>query len=75
MLPAGADESLYNLPRDTCPSCRSGAVIHLVIGMPSGPEAMNGFPEWVRWVGCIHPGYDRECHSCGATWTSRSESR
>lgn len=53
--------------RGTCPRCGSGEVVHLVIGMP-GPSGDVGGPEWVRWVGCVHPGHDRECRSCGATW-------
>lgn len=28
-----------------------------------------GDPEWVVWVGCVHPGYTRRCESCGSTWT------
>lgn len=70
ILPSdGADEASYEVPRGTCPSCGSGSVIHLVIGMPSGPDVMDGAPEWVQWVGCVHPGYNRECSSCGVTWT------
>jgi hypothetical protein len=71
--PDGADEAPYDFPRGTCPSCGSGAVIHLVIGMPSGPDVMDGDPEWVQWVGCVHPGYNRECNSCGVTWTFAPE--
>ncbi|WP_445257340.1 hypothetical protein [Nocardioides aurantiacus] len=40
----------------------------MVIGMPAGPDAWSGDTDWVRWVGCMHPGFDRECSSCGATW-------
>lgn len=66
--PGGAEQSPYDLPRGTCPTCGSDDVIHLVIGMPSGPDVMDGDAEWVHWVGCVHPGYNRECRSCGVTW-------
>lgn len=73
MLPPvdGAHEP-YDVPRGTCPSCGSGEVVHLIIGMPSGPDAGSGDPDWVRWVGCMHPGFERECSSCGATWNRRT---
>ena len=73
MLPPndGAPEP-YDVPRGTCPSCGSGEVVHLVIGLPSGPGAGSGDPDWVSWVGCVHPGFDRECNSCGATWSGRT---
>jgi hypothetical protein len=67
----GAHEP-YDVLRGTCPSCGSGEVVHLIIGMPSGLDAMSGHPDWVRWVGCLHPGFERECGSCGATWNRRS---
>lgn len=54
--------------RGTCPVCGSGEVRHLVIGMPAGPDLMDDDPEWVVWVGCVHPGHDRECDACGAVW-------
>ncbi|WP_343989907.1 hypothetical protein [Nocardioides dubius] len=38
--------------------------------MPASSDDVEGSPEWERWVGCIHPGYDRECRTCGATWSS-----
>jgi hypothetical protein len=41
-----------------------------VVGLPVGPEVMEGTPEWVVWVGCDHPGHDRECHQCDLAWTS-----
>ncbi|CAM3449954.1 hypothetical protein NODU109028_17485 [Nocardioides dubius] len=56
--------------RDTCPTCSSEDVVHFVIGMPASSDDVEGSPEWERWVGCIHPGYDRECRTCGATWSS-----
>ena len=54
--------------RGTCPSCGSGEVTHLAIGMPDAEAFDEDVPEWVERVGCIHPGYDRSCASCGATW-------
>ena len=27
-------------------------------------------PDWVSWVGCVHPGFDRSCAECGLTWDS-----
>jgi len=74
MLPPGVGDDTvsapYDVPRGTCPACGSGKVTHLVIGMPSGPAAMDGSPAWVSWVGCVHPGYNRECNSCGTTWSA-----
>ena len=65
------DRKPYDVARGDCPSCGSGEVTHLMIGMPTGPEVMEGGPGWVEWVGCVHPGYNRSCGSCGATWTER----
>jgi hypothetical protein len=62
-------EPQHDIARDTCPFCGSSEVTHLVIGMPAGPDAGAGDPEWVAWVGCVHPGYTRRCESCGSTWT------
>lgn len=59
----------YPLPRGTCPSCSSGEITHLIIGMPAGPDSGAGDPDWVAWVGCVNPGYTRRCEACGATWT------
>jgi len=59
----------YSVERGTCVFCGSGEVVHLVIGMPLGPVDPDLHPEWVHWVGCIHPGYARECRTCGARWT------
>lgn len=59
--------------RGTCPRCSSTSVRHLVIGLPMHPLSGDGTPEWVRFVGCIHPGYDRECGDCGLGWTSGAE--
>lgn len=74
MIPPGgidADEAMpYDLPRGRCPSCDASEVRHLVIGLPGAPEAMTSTPSWVEWVGCVHPGYDRECEQCGLTWMS-----
>lgn len=60
----------YDVPRGNCPECESGAVKHLVIGDLVHPEEMETAPRWVEWVGCMHPGYDRECRHCGLTWTA-----
>lgn len=74
MLPPGDEPSEpYTVARGVCPSCGSDEVVHLVIGMPSGPDAGSDDPDWVNWVGCVHPGFDRECNSCGATWSARTE--
>ncbi|CCH78209.1 hypothetical protein BN12_2620024 [Nostocoides japonicum T1-X7] len=73
LLPLGdSRHEPYNAPRGTCPSCGSGEVVHLIIGMPIGQDVMDGDPDWVHWVGCMHPGFDRECYACGATWNSRA---
>jgi hypothetical protein len=65
----------YDLPRGTCPRCASAEVRHLIIGFPAGPEPMNSTPDWVAWVGCDHPGYDRVCEHCGFAWSSAEPSR
>lgn len=70
--PDDAPHEPYNVPRGTCASCGSVEVVHLIIGVRSGPDVMDGDPDWVQWVGSIHPGYNRECRSCGATWNSRA---
>ena len=64
------DVTAYDLPRGTCPACGGGQVRHLVIGLPADPEPLTSTPPWVEWVGCLHPGYDRECDRCGAQWES-----
>ena len=61
----------YDVPRGTCPRCGSDQVVHLVIGMPATPEEFGSGPDWVSWVGCIHPGFDRSCADCGHTWDAR----
>jgi hypothetical protein len=43
-------------------------VTHLLIGMPSG-EPGPDMPTWVAFVGCCHPGYDRDCDACGLRWS------
>lgn len=58
----------YRVPRGTCPKCGSSDVIHLIIGLPMDPEAGAGDPDWVHWIGCVHPGYARECITCGSNW-------
>ena len=59
----------YDVPRGTCPRCGTDQVVHLVIGMPLPDDLMDG-PDWVSWIGCIHPGFDRSCAECGWTWDS-----
>jgi hypothetical protein len=74
MLPPDGLDDLefepYAAPRGVCHDCGSDEVRHLIIGLPAGPEAMSGTPDWVSWVGCVHPGHDRECSQCGLTWTA-----
>ena len=62
----------YRRRRGTCPRCGRRDVTHLVIGMPAGPDVGAGDPDWVEWVGCMHPGHDRECGHCGNVWTAAS---
>jgi hypothetical protein len=62
---------LYDLPRGICRRCGSGDVRHLWIGMPALPGSMDTTPDWVEWVGRMHPGHDRECDGCGLHWTER----
>lgn len=64
-----ADFKRYHVPRGTCPRCGSNDIRHLIIGLPAGPEPVNSTPEWVDWVGCAHPGHDRECNHCEFQWT------
>lgn len=61
---------IYNEPRGTCPKCQGAQVRHLVIGLVVGSEGPDSSPLWVDWVGCVHPGHDRECESCGHQWTA-----
>lgn len=56
--------------RGTCPRCGTADVLRLVIGMPAQPGDGGTAPDWVRWVGCVHPGHDRECRSCGTRWVA-----
>jgi hypothetical protein len=65
---AGDAVESYDSPRGTCPRCGGGEVRHLIIGLPAGPEPMSRTPTWVDWVGCSHPGHDRECDTCGLLW-------
>jgi hypothetical protein len=72
MLPPddwAGDAVPHDVPRGTCASCGSDEVVHLVIGMPASAEAWGSGPDWVNWVGCVHPGWDRECRRCGACWS------
>lgn len=73
--PDDLEREPYHVPRGICPTCGSGDITHLVIGLPTGPDVMTGDPTWVRWIGCVHPGYDRECTSCGSTWTAQAALR
>ena len=61
-------ESWNGLRRSSCPKCGSGDVEVLCIGDYMVGEWMNDKPDWVRMVGCLHPGYDRECLACGNQW-------
>src|SRR4051794_39020348 len=70
--PDDLEREPYHVPRGICPTCGSGDITHLVIGLPTGPDVMTGDPDWVRWVGCVHPGYNRECTSCGSTWSAQA---
>jgi hypothetical protein len=65
---AGYEPEPYDVPRGTCPECGSRAVRHLMIGYPVDPEALDSLPTWVEFVGCMHPGHDRECGRCGLAW-------
>jgi hypothetical protein len=60
----------YDVPRGTCPRCGTDRVVHLVIGMPAHSDDYGSGPDWVSWVGCVHPGFDRSCAECGLTWDS-----
>lgn len=67
--PDDSEQKVVNVPRGICPECGSGEVMHLLIGMLLMEECATSQQDWVRVVGCVHPGYNRECASCGATWT------
>jgi hypothetical protein len=56
------------IARGTCPRCASSDVTYQLIRMVIQSEADERLPEWVVPVGCVHPGYDRECATCGFTW-------
>jgi hypothetical protein len=58
----------YDVPRGTCPSCRSGRVTHHVYGYPVDPLALDDLPAWVDHGGCVRMPWDRSCGACGATW-------
>jgi hypothetical protein len=70
--PASGEVEPYDVPRGTCPRCGSRAVRHLVIGFPAHPEALDSLPAWVEFVGCLHPGHDRECRRCGLEYLDDS---
>ena len=67
------EESAYDVPRGTCPACGGSEIRHLVIGLPADPGPLASTPTWVEWVGCLHPGYDRECERCGVQWDSAGQ--
>lgn len=67
--PTGGTPTGYTVPRGSCPKCSSPEVEHLVIGMPAHPDDFGSGPTWLRWVGCVHPGYSRRCAICESTWT------
>lgn len=54
--------------RGVCPRCGSHNVRHLMIGLISGPEKLERLPDWVSYLGCMHPGHLRECDDCGVGW-------
>lgn len=57
----------YPWPRGTCPRCGSRAVVHHIFGMPD-VRAMDRWPKWVSFEGCLHEGFNRSCRACRATW-------
>lgn len=63
----------YRTARGRCPRCDSRSVTHLVIGMPTSVDDMQWQQDWVVSVGCMYPGYDRECADCGLGWTSDAQ--
>lgn len=68
MLSSSEDELVrYDAERGTCPACGSGDVSHVVVGLLSGPPSPD-VPNWVAFVGCCHPGHDRQCGACGLHW-------
>ena len=69
LLREPSHDVVYDVPRGTCPRCGTDQIVHLVIGMPTSADVMTG-PDWVSWVGCVHPGFDRSCAECGLTWDS-----
>lgn len=76
MLPpkeAGPQVS-HMFSRGTCPRCGAADVFHLVIGLLPGPLPPET-PDWFVPVGCVHPGYERECRSCGLEWTPTADGR
>lgn len=63
----------YRTARGRCPRCDSRSVTHLVIGMPASTDDMQWVQNWVVSVGCVQPGYNRECADCGLGWTGGAE--
>jgi hypothetical protein len=39
-----------------------------MIGLVTGVEQLQGLPDWVSYLGCMHPGHLRECDDCGVGW-------
>ena len=68
MLVIVEHESWNGVRRSPCPRCASGHVEALFIGDYLLGDWMNDKPDWVKMVGCLHPGYDRECLACGNQW-------
>ena len=58
--------------RDTCRSCGSEHVTHIVLGRPRPGEAESA-PSWISFAGCVVTSYDdRTCDVCGHRWLSRA---
>jgi hypothetical protein len=68
MSPPGPESEPYDVPRGTCPSCGSGAVVHHVYGYLEDPSAMERAPGWVQWEGCVRNPWTRSCRACGFEW-------
>lgn len=66
-LPSDPSTKIGDRP-DPCPKCSGMNVRHLVIGLPALDEEYALVPPWEVNVGCVHPGYTRECLSCGNRW-------
>lgn len=58
----------YDVRRGTCPRCGSRAVVHHLYGLPD-PRAVESWPRWISWEGCLRDVFDRSCRACGARWS------